>query len=491
MSTSPSTRPRALSVGADARSQDSIFPPPSIVSPRRMSITPQPKPLAHEIAHHYEVEIENRVTTCLKRIEEVHQQRLNELNTLMQSMSDMMPTVSSHSIPLDHIVSSPNTSLPSLPIPPVPLRHTLPSQPTVTSTPTQTSAQPTRLKASDLPKFYGRDDDDIVEWVQKVGSLKRVFEATDRDILRLLPSLLHELQDRFLPPNRLDDLIYRCIRRYLGQNEKFVTYYEDKVYLQQFLFPANTEDFLLIRDILSGILSTLRAQLQTAVTPNMSLCDFRCHVLQIEPGFRPHLFPSSHRHPADRARHQRNNHPQRSSDTSTSARPFRHTPGTRPDKPCTLCFTCGAYHWSDQCTLKRQQHQQYGARPPPATNNPGSSTSSTSRRFFLSWARPASNTTSHSYQPLSNSVNSIQPKDNNRFNSPKPSINTLLHSHSPAPKPLHALPPLQLQQKHLNMTPAFANIKFNSNHPSALTHRAVIDTAPGHWQILLSRISPG
>ncbi|OXG19078.1 hypothetical protein C366_02606 [Cryptococcus neoformans Tu401-1] len=289
-----------------------------------------------------------------------------------------------------------------------------------------------------------------------------------------------ELQDRFLPPNRLDDLKEKCICHYLGSNEKFANYYEDKVYLQQFLFPANTEDSLLIRDILGGIPATLRAQLQTGVTPTMSLRNFRLHVLQIEPGFHPQLFPTSHRHPADRTHTQRTNHSNTSFAHSSFTRSSCFLPGNRPDKPSTPCFTCSAYHWSDQCTLKKQQQQQYNtSRPSSTTNNPATSTSSNGRSSFPSWARPPSNNNSPNYKPPAHSVNSIANKDGYRFNSLKPSINTLCHSTflcPPAHLPTHALPQLQLHRTHLNKTPAYATVKFNSNDPSATTHRAVIDT---------------
>ncbi|OWZ53106.1 hypothetical protein C368_04675 [Cryptococcus neoformans 125.91] len=122
-------------------------------------------------------------------------------------------------------------------------------------------------QSSKLPKFYGRYGDDFVDWVQKISSIKRGSQANDSDILRLLDSLLHsntfyyyvclsekehysfntwnawskELQKRFLPPNCLDDLKEKCIHRYLGQNKKFSNYYEDKIYLQQFLFPSNCQ----------------------------------------------------------------------------------------------------------------------------------------------------------------------------------------------------------------------------------------------------------
>ncbi|KIR39933.1 hypothetical protein I313_03852 [Cryptococcus deuterogattii Ram5] len=430
MSDTPSARPRALSFGADARSQGPICPPLHTASPQHMSIISHPQPLAHEIVHHYEIDMEHRLAIHLQH---------------------------------DH---SPDNSLTSPPIPPIPhipsisptpLPHSSRFQQRSTHTPP--SSQPTRLKASELPKFHGRDDDDIVDWVQKISSIKRgsgatrdggveeyaawtgVWEAgnnrcstTDSDILPLLPSVLRgnafnyysrlseqehatlntwaswakELQHRFLPPNRLHDLKDKCIHGFLGHNEKFSNYFEDKIYLQQFLFPTNTEDSLLIRDILGGISATLRAQLQTGVTPNMTLRDFCRHMLQIEPDFHPHLFPSSHRHPADRVRNQRNHHSHTSFTTSATTRTSRFTPQNRPEKPSTPCFTCGAYHWSDQCTLKQQQRQQQNAsRPSSTANNSATSTSSDSRSSFPSWARPSPNTNSSDYKPPANSVNSI------------------------------------------------------------------------------------
>ncbi|UOH82885.1 hypothetical protein LQV05_005597 [Cryptococcus neoformans] len=143
--------------------------------------------------------------------------------------------------------SSPDTSIPTPPNPPVspqpaapsgkpsPIQHQPPPYSTsiiVKEDSTVSTSQPTRLKASKLPKFYGRYGDDFVDWVQKISSIKRGSQANDSDILRLLDSLLHsntfdyyvclsekehssfntwnawskELQKRFLPPNCLDDL---------------------------------------------------------------------------------------------------------------------------------------------------------------------------------------------------------------------------------------------------------------------------------------------
>ncbi|OXG17197.1 hypothetical protein C361_04808 [Cryptococcus neoformans Tu259-1] len=139
--------------------------------------------------------------------------------------------------------------MPSIPTPPNPPLSPQPAAPSGKPSPIQ--HQPPPYSAS----------------IIKISSIKRGSQANDSDILRLLDSLLHsntfyyyvclsekehysfntwnawskELQKRFLPPNCLDDLKEKCIHRYLGQNKKFSNYYEDKIYLQQFLFPSNCQ----------------------------------------------------------------------------------------------------------------------------------------------------------------------------------------------------------------------------------------------------------
>ncbi|KIR25959.1 hypothetical protein I309_05173 [Cryptococcus deuterogattii LA55] len=284
MSDTPSARPRALSLGADARSQDPICLPLHTASSQHMSITSHPQPLAHEIARHYEIDMEHRLAIHLQHVEEIQQQRFNELQSLIQALHKDAPH---HSTPLGDNDHSPDNSLTSPPIPhipsisPTPLPHSAPSKQRSTHTPP--SSQPTRS---------GATNSDILRLLPSVlrGNAFNYYSRLSEQELATLntwASWAKELQDRFLPPNRLDDLKVKCIHRFLGHNEKFSNYFEDKIYLQQFLFPANTEDSLLIRDILHGTSATLRAQLQTGVTPNMTLRDFCRHVLQIEPGFRP------------------------------------------------------------------------------------------------------------------------------------------------------------------------------------------------------------
>ncbi|OWZ28494.1 hypothetical protein C356_06448 [Cryptococcus neoformans c45] len=231
-----------------------------------MSTTSHPQPLAHEIAHHYEIDMEHRLATHLQHVEEIHQQRFNELQTLIRSIHKDTPR---HSMPLDHKDHSPDTSLRSLPIPPIPFFPPIPHIPSLPFPIFLSSLpllSPTHRHLNNAPHTPHPPPSR-----PKISSIKRGSGATDSDILHLLPSVLRgnafnyysclseqehatlntwaswakELQDRFLPPNRLDDLKDKCIHRFLGHNEKFSNYFEDKAYLQQFPFPANTEDSLL------------------------------------------------------------------------------------------------------------------------------------------------------------------------------------------------------------------------------------------------------
>jgi hypothetical protein len=48
-----------------------------------------------------------------------------------------------------------------------------------------------KIKPSDLPKFYGKDNEDVDEWIEKVSAIFTYSRARDIDLLRILPLLLH------------------------------------------------------------------------------------------------------------------------------------------------------------------------------------------------------------------------------------------------------------------------------------------------------------
>ncbi|KAJ9092094.1 hypothetical protein QFC21_006959 [Naganishia friedmannii] len=47
-----------------------------------------------------------------------------------------------------------------------------------------------RIKPSDLPKFYGKDTEDVDEWIEKVSAIFTYSRAKDIDLLRILPLIL-------------------------------------------------------------------------------------------------------------------------------------------------------------------------------------------------------------------------------------------------------------------------------------------------------------
>lgn len=47
-----------------------------------------------------------------------------------------------------------------------------------------------KLKTSDLPKFYGKDTEDVDDWIEKVSAITTYSGARDSELLRLLPLLL-------------------------------------------------------------------------------------------------------------------------------------------------------------------------------------------------------------------------------------------------------------------------------------------------------------
>jgi hypothetical protein len=57
---------------------------------------------------------------------------------------------------------------------------------------TYTNEHPrSKIKPSDLPKFYGKDTEDVDEWIEKVSAIFTYSRARDIDLLRILPLLLH------------------------------------------------------------------------------------------------------------------------------------------------------------------------------------------------------------------------------------------------------------------------------------------------------------
>lgn len=60
------------------------------------------------------------------------------------------------------------------------------------SAPTNFSSAPNKpkLKASDLPKFFGKDSEDVDQWIGKVSAIFEYSGVHDSDLLQQLPLVL-------------------------------------------------------------------------------------------------------------------------------------------------------------------------------------------------------------------------------------------------------------------------------------------------------------
>jgi hypothetical protein len=120
-----------------------------------------------------------------------------------------------------------------------------------------------KLKASDFPNFYGKVNEDIDEWIEKVSAIFEYSGSNDAALLQPLPSILkdnaltwvtsvgksmrsslrtwdqwqHALKEVFEGPDYLESIRRKCLYRSPRVGESFADYYQDKVRLQHFIFP--------------------------------------------------------------------------------------------------------------------------------------------------------------------------------------------------------------------------------------------------------------
>jgi hypothetical protein len=104
-----------------------------------------------------------------------------------------------------------------------------------------------KLKASDFPNFYGKDNEDIDEWIEKVSAIFEYSGSSDAALLQLLPSILkdnaltwftslgrtmraslqtwdqwqHALKEVFEGPDYLESMRRKCLYRSLRVDESF------------------------------------------------------------------------------------------------------------------------------------------------------------------------------------------------------------------------------------------------------------------------------
>jgi hypothetical protein len=137
----------------------------------------------------------------------------------------------------------------------------------------------------------------------------------------------------------------------LKLNEKMSSYFDDKVYLQSFVFDKSTTDRERIEDLLDGLPKYMVPILKGSIRVNTDLLEFRRILLDYEDGLRPSGLWNG------KAKLS-------TSDfipSHTQMNPVRNTPA--PPRPCS----CGEMHWYKDCP-KRSSRANV-ARPFPSLPN--------------------------------------------------------------------------------------------------------------------------
>ncbi|KAJ9128117.1 hypothetical protein QFC24_000409 [Naganishia onofrii] len=249
--------------------------------------------------------------------------------------------------------------------------------------PTSYSSAPhhPKLKASDLPKFSGKDNEDVDQWIEKVSAIFEYSGVHDSDLLQQLPLVLqgnaltwftqlgkdrlalrtwHDWQlairNAFYMPNHRANLRRQCLYRTLRVNESFGDYFADKKRLQSYVFPESTPQHELIEDMIEGIPLTMQPLVKASISRFTTMEEFRRILIDLEPGLRgrktypnPRNLSVSNYERTDR---------KDGSTTVSQTRTIRPTYGNTSDvssnanpsfPPRTNCFNCGGNHWRRDC----------------------------------------------------------------------------------------------------------------------------------------------
>jgi hypothetical protein len=158
-----------------------------------------------------------------------------------------------------------------------------------------------KIKPSDLPKFYGKDTEDIDEWIEKVSAIFTYSGAKDTELLRILPLLLQgnasewfttlgeegrlrlqtwdawkkALRKGFYLPDHEMTKQMLCRNRILKRSESFGDYFQARRALQRYVYPKGTSEKVLIEDILEGIPKHLHPIIRANSIEVKNVEDFR------------------------------------------------------------------------------------------------------------------------------------------------------------------------------------------------------------------------
>ncbi|KAJ9107110.1 hypothetical protein QFC20_003835 [Naganishia adeliensis] len=177
------------------------------------------------------------------------------------------------------------------------------------------------------------------------------------------------LRQRFQKANYNTDKKREWKKRELKGNEKMSTYFDDKVYLQSFVFDRSTSERERIEDLLDGLPNYMVPIPKGSIRFNTDLLEFLRILLDYQDGLRP--------------AGAWNTRLKTNISTPTEAQNIQTVPIRDSSKPPRAC-SCGEIHWYNDCP-KRSSRTNI-ARPFPSAPNRIAITNSR-------WPAPASNYT--------------------------------------------------------------------------------------------------
>lgn len=268
---------------------------------------------------------------------------------------------------------------------------------TFASNSTYTNEHPrSKIKPSDLPKFYGKDNEDIDEWIEKVSAIFTYSGAKDIELLRILPLLLQgnasewfttlgdegraslltwpawkaALRNGFYLPDHKMTKRMLCRNRMLKKTESFGDYFQARRALQRYVYPYGTSHKVLIKDIMEGIPAHLHPIIRANSTEVRNIEDFRRVLIDLEPGIRDvrGFAPHATRTTTHTRTGQVNNASTSGNKDGKTASNSRKENKGLPRTPCR----CGAMHWYADCPQKRTTadvNQAQKAAPATFPNN--------------------------------------------------------------------------------------------------------------------------
>lgn len=257
-----------------------------------------------------------------------------------------------------------------------------------------TDGRRNKIKASDLPKFSGKDHEDVDQWIEKVTAIYEYSGIRDSDLLQQLPMVLqgnaqtwfvglgkrrHRLhnwsdwqqaiRNAFYLPNHKANLRRQCLYRTLRANETLADYYQDKQRLQAYVFPSTTPEYELIEDMIEGIPLTMQPLIKASISSYTTLEEFRRILIDLEPGLRGKGRVTETRRPM----HTPAERSDRYINPAPVARPTSNVSVNLQTKvtPPSACYNCGGNHWRRDCPHPMKVKDE----------NRGSASSGSSRPF--------------------------------------------------------------------------------------------------------------